>query len=101
MHDQNKSCPKHKGLSEECKGFIGKSVLLITSGEQLQILGQVFRPIFCGKVTRVTEDTVTLFPVQIRMHNAPEFVFPTPLIFNHDRIVVVAPFDCDVRFPLT
>ena len=89
-----------KGIYEELKGFINHNILLITEASQLNILGQVFRPIFCGKVVKVTKGTVTLFPVQIRMPQAPEFKFPTPLVFPLTNIAMFVPFDCDIRFPL-
>jgi len=101
LEDNNKHCSDSRFLSEELVDLTGQSILLISEADQLEILGQVFRPVFCGKVVRVTKDTVTLYPVQIRMHNAPEFSFPTPLRFPIYKLVMVAPFDCAVRFPLT
>lgn len=92
---------KHKHIYQELKCFLHRNILLIGQDEQLSILGQAFRPIYCGKVTRVTDSVVTLFPVQIRMPQAPEFKFPTPLNFPIDKIGMFTPFDCSVRFSLT
>jgi len=75
----------------------GECVLLVTEREQLSILGQTFRPIFCGKVVDVTNGFITLDPVNIKMHNAPFFKFPTPLSFPMEHIAVFTPFDCDRR----
>lgn len=76
----------------------GECVLLVTEREQLSILGQTFRPIFCGKVVDVTNGFITLDPVNIKMHNAPFFKFPTPLSFPMEHIALFTPFDCDRRF---
>lgn len=95
------NCMQNVHISDELKRFLNRSILLIGRSAQLNILGQVFRPIYCGKVIRVTKSVVTLFPVQIRMPQAPEFNFPTPLNFPMNKIAMFTPFDCDVRFPLT
>lgn len=73
----------------------GKNILLITESDQLSILGQTFRPIFCGKVVEVTNGFITLSPVTIKMHNAPFFKFPTSLSFPMEHIAVFTPFDCN------
>lgn len=78
----------------------GKNVLLVTESNQLSILGQTFRPIFCGKVVEVTNGFITLDPANIKMPNAPFFKFPTPLSFPMEHIAVFTPFDCDRRIPL-
>jgi len=95
------SAIKHKHIYNELKCFLNRDILLIGQDEQLSILGQAFRPVYCGKVTRVTDSVVTLFPVQIRMPQAPEFQFPTPLSFPIDKIAMFTPFDCSVLFSLT
>ena len=91
----------HKPFYDELKCFVNRNILIIGESAQLSILGQAFRPIYCGKVTRVTSSVVTLFPVQIRMPQAPEFNFPTPLSFPINKIAMFTPFDCSIRFPLT
>lgn len=78
----------------------GQSILLTMFSDQLNILGQVFRPIFCGKVVKVTNGFITLEPVIIKMSNAPFFKFPTPLSFPIERIVNFVPFDCETRFSI-
>ena len=78
----------------------GENVLLVTNSNQLSILGQTFRPIFCGRVVEVTNGFITLDPVNIKMPNAPFFKFPTPLSFPMERISVFTPFDCNRRIPL-
>jgi len=81
--------------------MIGHSILLVTTAQQLNILGQTFRPVFCGTVTEVTNGYITLHPVIIKMTNAPYFRFPTPLSFPIEIISHFTPFDCDRRIPLT
>ncbi len=78
----------------------GKNVLLVTKSNQLSILGQTFRPIFCGRVVEVTNGFITLDPVNIKMSNAPFYKFPTPLSFPMEHIAVFTPFDCNRRIPL-
>jgi hypothetical protein len=78
----------------------GESILLVTKRQQLSILGQTFRPIFCGKVAEVTNGYITLDPVNIKMHNAPYYKFPTPLSFPIEHISLFTPFDCERRLPL-
>jgi hypothetical protein len=79
---------------------LGKDILLTTVSEQLNILGQVFRPIFCGKVTEVTHSYVTLDPVIIKLNNAPFFKFSTPLSFPFERIANFVLFNPETRFPI-
>lgn len=78
----------------------GKNVLLVTDSEQLNLLGQTFRPIFCGRVAEVTNGFITLDPVNIKMSNAPFYQFPTPLSFPMEHIALFTPFDCSRRIPL-
>ena len=78
----------------------GKNVLLVTKRNQLSILGQTFRPIFCGRVVDVTNGFITLDPANIKMANAPFFKFPTPLSFPMEHIAVFTPFDCNRKIPL-
>ena len=78
----------------------GKNVLLVTECNQLNILGQTFRPIFCGRVVDVTNGFITLGPVNIKMSNAPFYKFPTPLSFPMEHIALFTPFDCSRKIPL-
>lgn len=79
---------------------LNKDILLVTESKQLSILGQTFRPIFSGRVTDVTNGFITLFPVIIKMHNAPFYRFPTPLSFPIEKIAIFTPFDPNRRIPL-
>ncbi|MFY3792723.1 hypothetical protein ACOQFO_13700 [Ureibacillus sp. MALMAid1270] len=78
----------------------GKNVLLVTKSNNLNILGQVFKPIFTGKVAEVTNGFITLNPVIIKMHNAPFYKFPTPLSFPIENISTLTPFDPNRKFLL-
>ncbi|MGW8427323.1 hypothetical protein ACWGJQ_17755 [Peribacillus simplex] len=80
--------------------MLNKNILLILDCDQLNILGQTFRPIFTGKVAEVTNGFITLDPVIIKMHNAPFYKFPTPLSFPMEGITLFTPFDPDRRIPL-
>lgn len=89
-------------LFEELQGLVGDSILVVTQSDQLNLFGQTFRPIFCGTIIRVTLGDVTLFPVNIKMINAPFFQFPTPLSIPLEKIAHFTPnFDCNERIPLT
>ena len=74
------------------ENVLGDTILLVTESKQLSILGQTFRPIFAGKVVKVTNGFITLDPVIIKMHNAPFYKFPTPLSFPMEHISVFTPF---------
>lgn len=80
--------------------MLGQEILLTMVSDQLNILGQTFRPIFCGTVKTVTNGFLTLWPVIIKMNNAPFHKFPTPLNFPLERISSFAPFNCQTRFPI-
>lgn len=87
-------------LAQDIRAYMGQSLLIVLNDDQLNILNQVFRPIFCGIVDEVTNEYVTLKNVNIKMSNAPEFVFPTPLIIPLTKIVWITPFDPSIRFSL-
>lgn len=91
------------GLMPENQAFtrlLGRDAMVVTEATQLNILGQTFRPIFCGRVAAVTDGYVTLDPVMIKMSNAPFHQSPTPLSFPIEHIAFVAPFDSQTRFPI-
>lgn len=87
-------------LAQDLRVYEGQSLLIVLDDNQLNILNQVFRPIFCGIVAEVTDEYVMLERVNIKMSNAPEFVFPTPLIIPLINIVWFTPFDPSIRFSL-
>ncbi|OMP66722.1 hypothetical protein BTO28_11640 [Domibacillus epiphyticus] len=81
---------------------MGENVLVITEAAQLNLLGQTFRPIFCGPIIEVDAGHLTIYPVTIKILNAPFFQFPTPLSIPLEKIAQLTPcFDCNTRFPLT
>ncbi|MFJ7831030.1 hypothetical protein ACQKL6_17150 [Peribacillus sp. NPDC097197] len=85
----------------ELNEFIGEELLVVTETAQLNLLGQTFRPIFVGPLVEVEEGHITLFPVTIKILNAPFFKFPTPLSIPLEKIAHFTPgFDSDTRFPL-
>ncbi|WP_299092205.1 hypothetical protein [uncultured Metabacillus sp.] len=89
-------------LFDQLLGLIDTSILIVTESDQLNLFGQTFRPIFCGTIINVTQSAITLFPVNIKMINAPFFQFPTPLTIPLEKIAHFTPnFDCNQRIPLT
>ena len=87
-------------LGREIAKHLDNYILITLEASQLNILGQVFRPIMCGTVAEVTTEYVMLKNVNIKMSNAPEFIFPTPLIIPLRQIVWFMPFDCQTRLSL-
>ncbi len=89
-------------LYEQLLDQIGESILVITQSDQLNLFGQTFRPIFCGTIINVSQGDITLFPVNIKMINAPFFQFPTPLNIPLEKIAhFTLNFDCNQRVPLS
>lgn len=89
-------------LYRNLEKLIDEEVLIVTESSQLDLLGQVFRPIFCGTVTEVTRGHVTLSPVTIKMVNAPFYEFPLPLSIPIEKISSFSSdIPCDQVFPLT
>ena len=76
------------------------AIMFILRPTQLNILGQVFRPIFTGSITNLTNQYVVLDKVNIKMSNSPEFIFPTSLTIPLNQIVTFFEFDQNERFPL-
>ncbi|MCM3782131.1 hypothetical protein M3231_04045 [Neobacillus mesonae] len=81
--------------------LLGEEIIIVLDASQLNILGQTFRPIFTGVLEEVRGGSIQLNPVIIKMPNAPNFVFPTPLSFPIEKIAVFAPFDLDTRLTLS
>ncbi|WP_246938722.1 hypothetical protein [Bacillus pinisoli] len=89
-------------LKDVINDYIGQEVLIILSAHQLNLMGQTFRPIFIGQLKSVTDGFVTLSPVTVKMMNAPEYQFPTPLRFPLEQIIVFTPnFSSKTIFPLS
>ncbi|WP_409305802.1 hypothetical protein [Peribacillus sp. SCS-155] len=88
-------------LYRQLSELIGSSVLVVTESAQLNLLGQTFRPIFCGPIVEVEPGHLTIYPANIKMINAPFFRFPTPLSIPFEKIAQFTPdFDCEARIPL-
>ncbi|MFT9599536.1 hypothetical protein [Mesobacillus sp.] len=80
---------------------MGKQILVITESSQLNILGQTFRPIFCGKIAEVEPGHLTLIPVTIKILNAPFHKFPIPISIPFEKIAhFTTDVDCSMRIPL-
>ena len=91
--------------SQQAESIIQQSlnndVLLVLQADQLNIFGQTFRPIFVGTLIQAGEGRVTLWPVQIKMPNAPFYEFPTPLIFPLESITAMTEFDPTTKFSIS
>jgi hypothetical protein len=88
-------------ITKGLKAFIGQEILITLEADQLNILGQVFRPIFVGRLVEVSPGHLTLDPVTIKMISAPFFKFPTPLSFPLEKVIGVTRFDSDTIIPLS
>lgn len=88
-------------ITDVVRNYLGDEVLLTLEADQLNILGQTFRPIFVGRVVEISESHISLDPVTIKMLNAPFFRFPTPLAFPLEKVIGITPFDSDIPFPLS
>lgn len=87
---------------DSIKKLVGKDLLVVTQAVQLNLLGQVFRPIFSGTVSEVKEGHLTLAPVIIKMINAPFYKSPFPLSIPLENIVsFTTEVPPDEVFPLT
>lgn len=82
------------------RGFLDDDVLIVLEATQLNILGQTFRPLFTGTVIEVTMGHITLWPVIIKMPNAPFYEFPTPLSFPLEKVVGMTRFDPEMIIPI-
>lgn len=88
-------------IFREFERLYGQQVLIVTESAQLNLLGQTFRPIFCGTIVEVTLGHVSIYPANIKLLNAPFYQFPTPLSIPLEKIAHFTPnFDCNQRIPL-
>ncbi|MCM3709090.1 hypothetical protein [Sporosarcina luteola] len=93
---------KEEDLHGKLEMLKGEELLVITKATQLNLLGQVFRPIFSGTVSDVQLGHITLTPVIIKMVNAPFYRFPFPLSIPLEQIVSYSTdVPSDMAFPLT
>ncbi|WP_456271058.1 hypothetical protein [Bacillus sp. AK031] len=89
-------------LYRDLMDLMGREILIITQAAQLNLLGQTFRPIFCGTIAEVGRGHVTLDPVIFKMVNAPFYEFPMPISIPLEKIVSFSSeIPCDTVFPLT
>lgn len=89
-------------LGYDFKKLVGEEILVITRATQLNLLGQVFRPVFAGTVAEVHQGHLTLSPVIIKMVNAPFYKFPVPLSIPLEQIVSFSTeVPSDLVYPLT
>lgn len=106
-NDENKtttvtttSTLKNPLLADMLSKHLDTNVMVVLKANQLNILNQVFRPIMVGKLAEVTDEYALFETVNIKMNQAPEFVFPTPLLIPLNQIAWYMPFDPAVRISL-
>ncbi|MBM7693050.1 hypothetical protein JOC77_002489 [Peribacillus deserti] len=99
--ENNQASTISSGALELINENLGRDILIVVSADQLNIFGQTFRPIFVGKLIQADEGHITLWPVQIKMSNAPNFEFPTPLMFPVEAVTAITSFDRDIKFPIS
>lgn len=95
--------PQNRTTMLENEAFVellGQNILLSLQADQLNILGQTFRPVFSGRLVLVTDGFIQLDPVIIKLPNAPFHRNPFPLNFPINRITFFVPFDPNTRFPI-
>lgn len=86
---------------EDLLNLKGKELLVITKAVQLNLLGQVFRPIFSGRVSEIGVGHLTLSPVIIKMVTAPYYECPFPISIPLEQIVsYTTEIPSDAVFPL-
>jgi len=87
-------------LAKELSKYLCENVMVVLKANQLNILNQVFRPIMVGKLAEVCAEYALFEQVNIKMNQAPEFIFPTPLMIPLNQIAWYMPFDPAVRISL-
>lgn len=96
-----KSRVREDRLFRTLKNLKGEELLVVTQSDQLNLFGQTFRPIFAGPLVEVKQGHITIYPITIKMVNAPFFKFPVPLSIPLEKIVhFTNEVDADEKFPL-
>jgi len=78
----------------------GKNLTLVLRPTQVNMLGQVFRPIVAGRVRLLRPHLVLLNPAILKIPTAPDHRFPTPLAIPLNQIASVLPLAGDAVYPL-
>lgn len=87
-------------LANQLSKYLDTNVMIVLKANQLNILNQVFRPIMVGKLKQITDEYAVFEKVNIKMNQAPEYIFPTPLIIPLIQIAWYLPFEPNVRISL-
>lgn len=80
--------------------YLGKELLFSLQSSQLSILNQTFRPLMVAVLDHVDSDYLYFRHVNIKMQNAPEFEFPTPLTIPKKQVAWFMEFQRDIRFSI-
>ena len=84
----------------QLEDYVGKIILIELKARQLSILHQTFRPIMVATLKEVDHGYVELTKVNIKMQNAPEFIFPTDLSVPINQIAWYMSFDYETRISI-
>ena len=85
---------------ESLKCYLGKELLFSLKASQVSILNQTFRPLMVAELYKIEEGYLYFKRVNIKMQNAPEFEFPTPLVIPITQIAWFTEFNRDIRFSI-
>lgn len=85
---------------ESFEHYLGKELLFSLKANQLSILNQTFRPLMVAELDKIEEGYLYFKCVNIKMQNAPEFEFPTPLVIPIKKIAWFMEFSRDIRFSI-
>lgn len=85
---------------ESLEHYLGKELLFSLKASQLSILNQTFRPLMVAELVKIENGYLYFEHVNIKMQNAPEFEFPTPLVIPIKQIAWFMEFRRDIRFSI-
>ena len=85
---------------ESLEHYLGKELLFSLKASQLSILNQTFRPLMVAKLVKIENGYLYFQNVNIKMQNAPEFEFPTPLVIPIKQVAWFTEFRRDIRFSI-
>ena len=100
LSNTTKDQEKKQITTELLECYRQKELLFSLKPAQLSILNQTFRPLMVAILEDVNSDYVYLKHVNIKMQNAQEFVFPTPLMIPMNQIAWFMEFDRNTRISI-
>ena len=89
-----------KITTDSLEYYLDKELLISLQSSQLSILNQTFRPLMVARLTKIDKNNAYFTHVNIKMQNAPEFEFPTPLTIPIKQIAWFMEFNRATRFSI-